>query len=167
MSYIKSLEAPPEASDPVAKKHGGCFLCAAGDLEAADEPEPEAARARLVLWRSEHHSVLINRYPYTNGHLMIAPRRHEAFLENLTSAEAADLHEQTVKAVELLKRKLSPQGFNVGLNLGHAAGAGVPGHLHRHVVPRWSGDTNFMAVVGQIRVVPQAVEALYDVLTAP
>ena len=165
MRYIRSLERPPESDDPLAEACNGCFLCAAARLDEADEPADQAARRRLVLWRSDHCAVVINRYPYTNGHLMVAPRRHEAFYENLGDDEALDLHRQTVRAIELLKRRLSPQGFNVGINLGHAAGAGLPGHLHRHVVPRWAGDTNFMAVVGNIRVVPQAVGELYDVLT--
>jgi ATP adenylyltransferase len=121
-------------------------------------------RRRLVLWRSAFCICVINRYPYTNGHLMVAPRRHESDLDALSTEEAADLHEQTTRAIKLLRAKLRPQGFNVGINLGSAAGAGVPGHLHRHIVPRWAGDVNFMAVVGEVRIVPQALEQLYDEL---
>ncbi|MEM6560466.1 MAG: HIT domain-containing protein [Planctomycetota bacterium] len=164
MAYIRSLEKAPELTDPLLAACGGCFLCAAARYDEADEPEEEAIRNRLVLWRSDFCVCLINRYPYTNGHLMIAPRRHEAFLENLDADEAADLHTQTVRAIELLKAVMHPQGFNVGINLGSAAGAGVPGHLHRHIVPRWGGDANFMSVVGNVRVVPEAVEETWRIL---
>ena len=166
MAYIESLEKGAGQHDPLAKAHGGCFLCAAARFDEADEPEPDAMRRRLVLWRSEHCVCVINRYPYTNGHLMVAPRRHESDYPNLSDDEAIDLHRQTRRAVELLRDKLNPQGFNLGINLGSAAGAGVPGHLHRHVVPRWAGDVNFMAVVGEVRIVPQALEQLYDALVA-
>ena len=170
MEYIKSLEKDPAASDPLAKRHDGCFLCAAGDVEAAvselGEERKAAYRRRLVVWLETHTVCVINRYPYTSGHLMIAPRRHVADLDLLTDEEAAELHTGTVRAIQLLKDVMNPQGFNVGINLGQAAGAGVPGHLHRHVVPRWGGDTNFMSVVGDVRVVPQMPEQLWDELAA-
>jgi ATP adenylyltransferase len=136
-----------------------CFLCQAA--AAANEDE---RRQRLVLWTTDTTTVLINRYPYTNGHLLIAPRAHKAELEDLTPDEQVDLMRQTTEAVTLLKRAISPQGFNIGINLGRCAGAGLPGHLHQHVVPRWNGDTNFMGVVGEVRVVPQAMSQLYDEL---
>jgi ATP adenylyltransferase len=121
-------------------------------------------RERLVLWDSEHSLVLLNRYPYVNGHLMVAPKAHKPEFADLTEAELLDLQVQTREAIELLKRAMGPQGFNVGINLGRCAGAGVPGHLHQHVVPRWNGDTNFMSVVGEVRVVPQAMSQLYNEL---
>ena len=148
MSYIRSLG-----------KSDRCFLC-----EAAGATNDEQRRMRLVLWQTDHSVVLINRYPYANGHLMIAPRAHKSDLEELTEAEQLDLSLQTVKAVALLKRAVSAQGFNIGLNLGIVAGAGVPGHVHQHVVPRWGGDTNFMSVVGETRIVPEALSQLYDEL---
>jgi ATP adenylyltransferase len=135
-----------------------CFLCQAA-AAGGDE-----RRERLVLWTTDATTVLINRYPYTNGHLLIAPRIHKAELEDLTADEQLDLMRQTAEAVRLLKRAISPQGFNIGINLGRCAGAGLPGHLHQHVVPRWNGDTNFMGVVGEVRVVPQAMSQLYDEL---
>jgi len=150
MDYIRSLEKP----DP-----SECFLCAAA--AATDRKE---LRDRLVLWTSTHCVVLINRYPYTNGHLLIAPKAHLADIEQLPEDVAADVMRQTTRAVELLKKAISPQGFNIGINLGRVAGAGVPGHIHQHVVPRWGGDTNFMSVVGEVRVVPQAMSQLYDEL---
>ncbi len=108
--------------------------------------------------------LLLNRYPYTSGHLLIAPRRHVARLSDLNEAELLDLSRLTNLGIELLERVLNPQGFNVGINLGRAAGAGVPGHLHQHVVPRWAGDTNFMSVVGEVRIVPHALMTMYDQL---
>jgi ATP adenylyltransferase len=150
MDYIRSIDKP-EAS--------ACFLC-----DAANAATPEERKSRLVLWATEHMVVLINRYPYTSGHLLIAPRAHKPDLGDLTDAEQADLTRQTIRAVRVLKDAMSPQGFNLGINLGRAAGAGVPGHLHQHAVPRWNGDTNFMTVVADIRVVPQAMSQLYDEL---
>ncbi|HEY2588864.1 MAG TPA: HIT domain-containing protein [Tepidisphaeraceae bacterium] len=150
MDYIKSLQKP-----------GGdrCFLC-----DAAAAADQNQARETLVLWQTAHSVVLLNRYPYTNGHLLVAPRAHKADLEELSVEEKADLLEQTAEAVTLLRRAVSAQGFNIGINLGRCAGAGVPGHLHQHVVPRWAGDVNFMSVVGEVQVVPEAISQLYDEL---
>lgn len=150
IEYIRSLEKP---------EGDACFLC-----QAAQANDEATRRSRLVLWQSEHCIVLINRYPYTNGHLLVAPKAHKAELEELTPQEVADVMQQTTLAVSLLKRAVSAQGFNIGINLGRCAGAGVPGHLHQHIVPRWAGDTNFMSVVGDVRVVPQAMQQLYDEL---
>ncbi|HEX8525152.1 MAG TPA: HIT domain-containing protein [Tepidisphaeraceae bacterium] len=150
MDYIRGLDKP------VSDK---CFFCEAGEATT-----DEQRRQRLVLWTTGHTVVLINRYPYTNGHLLIAPRQHIADLEALPAEVSADIMEQTIKALELLKKCMSPQGFNVGINLGRCAGAGVPGHLHQHVVPRWNGDTNFMSVVGEVRVVPEAMSKLWEEL---
>jgi ATP adenylyltransferase len=147
MDYIRSLHQP--GGD-------GCFLCDAAIAETEEE-----RRARLVLWRTDHSVVLINRFPYTNGHLLIAPRVHKPEMEELTEPERLDLMDQTTEAVRLLKRAVSAQGFNVGINLGRCAGAGVPGHLHQHVVPRWAGDVNFMHVVGETHVIPEAMSQLY------
>jgi ATP adenylyltransferase len=151
MDYIRSLEKP--GSD-------GCFLC-----EAAAATEPADLRERMVLWSTPHTVVLINRYPYTNGHLLVSPRSHKAELEELSPEELLDLQVQTARAVRLLKRAVSAQGFNIGINLGKCAGAGVPSHLHQHVVPRWAGDTNFISVVGETRIVPQAMSQLYEELS--
>ena len=150
MEYIRTLEK----SDA-----DGCFLCLAG--AAASEAEK---RGRLVLWTTPLSIVLINRFPYTNGHLLIAPKAHKADLEMLTDEEHLDMQQQTTASVRLLKRAISAQGFNLGVNLGRCAGAGLPGHVHQHVVPRWAGDTNFISVVGEVRVVPQAMSQLYEEL---
>ena len=147
MDYIRSLHQPGGE---------GCFLC-----DAAAASNDQLRRERLVLWQTDQTVVLMNRFPYTNGHLLIAPRVHQPELEDLGAPEKLDLMEQTMEAVRLLKRAVSAQGFNIGINLGRCAGAGVPGHLHQHVVPRWAGDVNFMGVVGEVQVVPEAISRLY------
>jgi ATP adenylyltransferase len=149
MDYIKGLSKPPGGNE-------ACFIC-----QGATAANEQDRRDRLVLWVSGHCVVMINRYPYTNGHLLVAPKAHKADLEELSSEERVDLIEQTVESVKLLKRAVSAQGFNVGINLGRPAGAG---HVHQHVVPRWSGDVNFMNVVGEVKVVPQAMSQLYEEL---
>jgi ATP adenylyltransferase len=131
----------------------GCIFCAAttGD-----------ARERLLLGTTAASLVLLNRFPYQNGHLMVAPRRHAAELHALPDPEHADLAETLRRSVRSLGERFQPGGFNVGMNLGVPAGAGVADHLHWHVVPRWSGDTNFMPVVGEVRVMPQHLLDTYD-----
>ena len=121
---------------------------------------PQERKSRLVLWETDQSIVIMNKYPYTNGHLLVAPRTHVSSLEDLSQDQLVDLQIQTTKALKLLKKTMSPQGFNIGINLGHCAGAGLPGHLHQHIVPRWGGDVNFMAVVGHVRVIPASLEAM-------
>lgn len=106
--------------------------------------------------------VMLNRYPYTSGHLLVLPRRHVAAIEDLTAAESSELWAMLVRCKEALDVFMKPQGYNVGFNLGKAAGAGVADHLHLHVVPRWVGDTNFMPVIGDVRVVSQHLLDVYD-----
>ena len=151
IDYIRTLDKPPA---------GACFLC-----DAANATTPDDRRDRLVLWTTPLTVVGINRYPYTNGHLLVAPRAHKADLDQFTPDEHLDLQLQTTRAIALLRRAMSPQGFNIGINLGKFAGAGLPGHAHQHVVPRWAGDTNFMSVVADVRVVPQAMNQLWDELS--
>jgi ATP adenylyltransferase len=129
-----------------AKTAGECIFCAAlrGD-----------PREQLLLGTTPASLVMLNRYPYQNGHLMIAPRRHTAELGSLPAAEHSDLAETLRRTIASLGEVLRPEGFNVGMNLGACAGAGVLDHLHWHVVPRWSGDTNFMPVLADVRVMPQ------------
>src|SRR5262245_9596992 len=149
MQYIKSLSQQKP-------KDEGCFICAAAAASTEEE-----RRNRLVLNITEYVVVMMNRFPYTNGHLMVAPKAHKAELEDLSPQEQLDLQQQTTFAVMLLKRAVSAQGFNIGINLGRCAGAGVPGHLHQHIVPRWAGDVNFMSVVGEVQIVPEALTQLY------
>jgi ATP adenylyltransferase len=105
--------------------------------------------------------VVLNRFPYSGGHLLVAPLAHKGELALFTSAEREELFDQLVLMQETLDRLMHPQGYNIGLNLGRAAGAGIPGHLHFHIVPRWNGDTNFMASVAQAKVIPQALAELH------
>jgi len=121
--------------------------------------DPAQDEERLVLHRGAHCFIIMNRFPYSNGHLMVAPFRHLADLGLLESAEAAELHQLTVLCRDLLTRAFKPQGFNIGINLGAAAGAGITEHMHQHIVPRWIGDTNFMPVFADVRVIPQHLEA--------
>jgi len=144
------LELPPGA-DP------DCFLC-----RGAANPDP---RNQLVVRKTQYSVALLNRYPYNNGHLLVAPRRHQARLDDLTAEEQLDLIQQVSQMIGLLEKVVRPEGFNVGLNLGRAAGAGLPGHLHWHVVPRWVGDTNFMPSLAAVKVIPQALETLWKALT--
>ena len=131
----------------------GCIFCSA----LTDD-----ARERLLLGVTPGAMVMLNRYPYASGHLMIAPRRHTADLPGLPADEHADLAETLRRAVATLEQALRPQGMNLGMNLGAAAGAGVVDHLHWHVVPRWIGDTNFMTTVAEARVMPQHLLDTYD-----
>jgi ATP adenylyltransferase len=155
LEYIRSLET--KDFGPTC----GCFLC---DARATDLSDRDLCRKRLVLWHSEHSVCVINRYPYTSGHLMIAPQAHKADLEDLSAEELCDLNLQTVRAVKLLRKAFKPQGFNIGINMGHAAGAGLPGHLHQHIIARWAGDTNFISVVGGLRIVPYDMQTLWEEL---
>ncbi len=136
----------------------GCFLCRYRD----DTRDAE----NYVVDRSEHSLIVLNRFPYNNGHLLIAPREHKASLEELGDAELLDLQVQLRRMVKLLSLVMGAEGFNVGLNLGRVAGAGLPGHLHWHVVPRWNGDVNFMPIIGDTKVIPQSLDALYQLLRA-
>ncbi|MEX1223615.1 MAG: HIT domain-containing protein, partial [Pirellulales bacterium] len=149
-----------------------CFFCRdIAEHEAARESATETAslqidRDNLVLLHGPLTLTAMNRYPYNNGHLLIAPRRHVAGLEDLNEAEHAEIAARMTQLVELLKRLINAQGFNIGLNLGNVAGAGVPGHLHWHIVPRWAGDTNFMPVVGAVDIISQSLESLWEAIRA-
>ena len=129
----------------------GCVLCR---ILAGDESEDEA---RGVVWRGERCAVILNAYPYTTGHVMVLPVRHLGELEDLHDDESADLWSTARTAVAVLESAYSPGGVNLGANLGRAAGAGLPGHLHLHCLPRWDGDTNFMTSVAETRVLPEAL----------
>jgi ATP adenylyltransferase len=148
MEYIESLDED--------SKLPGCFLCHYRET-------PDDAKQR-ILHRGDRTIVVMNKFPYTNGHLLIAPLAHKAEPEELDEAEFAQLWSMTRSAKMLLDRVLAPHGFNIGVNLGRCAGAGLPGHLHVHVVPRWNGDTNFMAVLGDVRVIPQSLDKLHQAL---
>jgi ATP adenylyltransferase len=150
LSYVAAAR-PPEGDDP-------CFICRG---LAAD-----ADRANLIALRTPCSVVVLNRFPYNNGHLLIAPRAHKGRLDELEPDELLDVMETVRRMVRALEGLMGPDGFNVGLNLGRAAGAGLPGHLHWHVVPRWDGDTNFMPVLADVKVIVQSLDAFYDALAA-
>src|SRR5947209_6443380 len=142
LSYVAAPKAPG-AEDP-------CFFCR-GLAEARD-------RDNLIALRTPHSAVLLNRYPYNNGHLLVAPLAHKARLDQLTPDEHLDLMQVCQRVVAALDGLMKPDGYNVGVNLGRSAGAGVPGHLHWHVVPRWDGDTNFMPVLADAKVIVQSLD---------
>ncbi len=136
-----------------------------GDL-FLDLPARNDDRENLILHRGSVAFVILNAYPYTNGHLMVAPFRKAAGIEDLCDEELLEINQLVAQSVRWLRKCFKPDGFNVGVNLGSAAGAGIPGHVHWHIVPRWNGDTNFMTTVGDVRVMPQALEETYDRLAA-
>lgn len=139
----------------------------AGAIEGCifDElPKRDDDRASLILHRGKTAFVLLNAYPYTSGHMMVAPYRHTADMTELTDDELLEINQLIAHAVKWLKAAYKPDGFNIGVNLGRAAGAGIPTHIHWHILPRWSGDTNFMTTVGEVRVIPQSLESAYDLL---
>lgn len=156
LAYLKQSADQPPAAKPT------CFLCEAAATKADDPAEA----TQLLLLNDQRGILMLNRYPYTNGHLLIAPHDHVGMLSDLSAPQRAGLMELAALAERLLKTAVHAQGVNVGINLGSAAGAGVPGHLHMHAAPRWAGDVNFMEVIGQVRVVPQALEDSYELLKA-
>jgi ATP adenylyltransferase len=147
MEYIDALSEPAK----------GCFLC----RYAQDPPDDEK---NLVLWRGGRCLAMLNRFPYTGGHSMIAPFAHVADLSGLDGSTLLEMMQMLRDTQRILKQAVNAEGFNVGINIGRCAGAGLPGHLHMHIVPRWSGDTNFMSVFGGARVIPQSLESLYKAL---
>ncbi len=136
------------------------------DRPFTDMPLAGDDAATGIVHRSKLAYIVLNRYPYNAGHLLVVPFREVADLPGLTTEERADFFDQMIFAEDLLRRAIRPDGFNIGFNLGAAAGAGIPRHLHAHVVPRWAGDTNFMPVLGDTRVLPQSLEAMWKRLRA-
>ena len=153
---MKTLWAPWRIDFILGEKPMTCFLC--------EEPGRGISPESLVLAITKHSFVIINRYPYSNGHLMVAPRRHVSRPSDLAAEERADLHELLVESVDVLADAFFTDGVNVGMNLGAAAGAGIADHIHWHIVPRWIGDTNAMTVVGETRVVPESLDATFNKL---
>jgi len=130
------------------QSNGICIFCDAVDKDITDI-------SNLVVHKSKNTFVILNLYPYNNGHLMIVPKRHIHKIESLTEEEAHELMDEIMIAEKVLKKIYSPQGFNVGANLGRAGGAGIEEHIHFHIVPRWNGDTNFMPAIGEVKVISQ------------
>lgn len=135
-----------------------CIFCAGGKRKGS-------LSKRLVLKQTKHAYVILNKYPYISGHLMVVPKRHVANLENLTAAEGQEIFELTQQAIRVAKKVIKPHGLNIGVNLGRSAGAGITKHIHYHIVPRWNGDTNFMPVIGKTRVLPEGLDKTYKILS--
>ena len=153
---MKQFWAPWRMEYILGDKPDGCFLC---DIISSDKD-----RDNLLLKRGRNCAVVMNRYPYNGGHLMVMPYRHLAELGDLTSEERLEMMDLADESINVLKKVTYPAGHNVGFNLGKAAGAGLEEHLHMHIVPRWEGDTNFMPVLSEVRVVPLALLDLWDML---
>jgi ATP adenylyltransferase len=147
MAYIKGETTP---------KDEGCVLCKLCQTAPTDDSE------NLLLHRAEHCYVVLNLYPYNTAHLMVVPYTHTADLPGLSEPTAVELFSLTRRCVGLLNEAYQPHGINLGMNLGHTAGAGIAEHLHMHVVPRWNGDTNFYPIIGGIKVIPEALEQTYS-----
>ena len=165
IGYVQGRDRPPPppAVAPHRWRAGAderCFLCRAAAAE------PACDRDLGVVERTADSLVVVNRFPYANGHLLVAPLDHRAGLGDLGDRQLLDLQRCLARWCATLGRSLQAQGFNVGLNLGAVAGAGLPGHLHWHVVPRWNGDVNFMPAVAGVRVLPQALDCLWEQLRA-
>ena len=150
-SPVKSLWAPWRIKFILdALKIPGCVFC-------KTSKEGDDLR-NLIVHRSQHSFTILNKYPYNSGHIMVVPFRHVGDFSTLTDEELLDIHREIRRGVDVLKEAMRPQGFNIGMNLGEAGGAGIRDHLHYHVVPRWNGDTNFMPALGDTKVLPEALE---------
>lgn len=154
-------EPSPEPRDWLEGADRSCFLCRAA---ANFEPAGSADAELLVADRADWSIVVLNRFPYNNGHLLIAPRRHVGDLSTMSREEHVECIGYLAKLTGAYRELLGAEGFNIGLNLGRVAGAGLPGHLHWHLVPRWAGDNNFMPVLAGTRVIPQSLDALWELL---
>jgi ATP adenylyltransferase len=152
---MKVLWAPWRLKYITADKEEGCIFC--------KKPKEGNDKENLILYTGETSFIIMNRYPYSNGHLMTVPYKHTNSFSDLTQDERLDLMNLTAKCLDILQ-VIKPEGFNIGMNLGRTGGAGIDDHLHFHIVPRWSGDNNFMPVIGDIRVMPEYLEETYETL---
>jgi ATP adenylyltransferase len=137
-----------------SQKNVGCILC--------DEVKKNDDRKNYILFRGQYSFVIMNLYPYNNGHLLIVPYTHESEVDRLPEAELADLMKTTQASLKILKQVLHPEGFNIGINIGKSAGAGIPEHLHVQIVPRWSGDSSYITVFDDTRVMPELLDGTYE-----
>ena len=153
---MKQMWAPWRMEYIQMKKAKGCFLC--------ETPGQDNDAANHILYRGEKNFIIMNTYPYNPGHLMIVPYRHIASLEELTEEELHEHIDIVSRSIKVLRQAFSPGGFNLGINIGKVAGAGIEDHVHTHIVPRWQGDTNFMPVISDVRVVPEALAETYKKL---
>ncbi len=153
---MKQIWAPWRMEYIQMEKAGGCILC--------EKPEQDSDAVNYILHRGDKNFVIMNSYPYNPGHLMIVPYRHIASLEELTDEELHEHFDIVSRSIKVLRQVFSPGGFNLGINIGKPAGAGIEDHVHTHIVPRWQGDTNFMPVIADARVVPEALAETYQKL---
>jgi len=137
-----------------SSKHEGCIFCDA----------PKREDGKQILHRGKHSFIIINAFPYNSGHVMVVPFRHVPTLELLTEEEAIEIHKNVVRSMRAIRKTYKPDGFNIGVNVGSAAGAGVAGHVHVHVVPRWVGDSNFMTILSNTKVLPELLADTYSKL---
>ncbi|MDO5552486.1 MAG: HIT domain-containing protein [Planctomycetia bacterium] len=161
--YIQSPDKGPSPGEVAPEQFlpgsdSNCFLCQA----AVCSPDQELER--YIIQRGKSCVTLLNRFPYNNGHLLIAPKRHIASIDNLSASEWEEITRQMCHWTEVIRREMKADGFNIGLNMGHVAGAGLPGHIHWHIVPRWNGDTNFMTTLASTKAIPQSLASLTALL---
>ncbi|HWP46968.1 MAG TPA: HIT domain-containing protein [Candidatus Limnocylindrales bacterium] len=153
---METLWAPWRIEYILSDKKKGCLFCT-----ALAEKEDEV---HYVLYRGKHSFIMMNLYPYNNGHLMIIPYRHVPYLADLTQEEILDVFSEVQRCETILRKAFHPEGFNMGINIGAVAGAGVKDHIHVHIVPRWGGDTNYMTVIAEVRVIPEHIKSTYRTL---
>ena len=150
---MEHIWAPWRIEYVLREKEKGCIFC--------DKPKEDKDSDNLILYRGESNFVIMNNYPYNPGHLMVAPYRHIADLQGLSAEELYEHFDIVRRSATALREALNPDGFNIGINMGRVAGAGIEGHIHTHIVPRWQGDTNFMPVIAEIKVIAEALAATY------
>jgi ATP adenylyltransferase len=155
---VKTLWTPWRREYILGEKPPGCLLC------MKPQSPVESDRENYILYRGETCYIMLNLFPYTNGHLMIAPYLHEASMERLDDKSLYEMIALTRAGIAALTRALSPAGYNIGMNMGRVAGAGIADHLHMHVVPRWEGDANFVSVLAETRLIPEDLDTTYDTL---
>jgi len=155
---MEQLWAPWRIEYILQSEKGSCFLC--------EKPKEENDESNLILYRGKGNFIILNSFPYNPGHLMVVPYRHISHLDEFTDEEAKEHFDLVKLGLKLLNEVIKPTGFNIGMNLGKVAGAGVDDHIHTHIVPRWQGDTNFMPVISNTKVLPEALASSYKKLKA-
>ncbi|MFA4668274.1 HIT domain-containing protein [Pyrococcus kukulkanii] len=151
---MKILWAPWRIEYIRSPKYEGCIFC--------DFPKENRDKERLILYRGKHAFIIMNNYPYNPGHVMVAPYRHVKSIEDLTDEEMLEIMKLAALVMKAIRKVMKPDGFNLGFNIGKVAGAGIDGHVHLHIVPRWNGDTNFMPVIADTKVIPESLKQAYD-----
>ncbi|MFA4646355.1 HIT domain-containing protein [Pyrococcus kukulkanii] len=151
---MKILWAPWRIEYIRSPKYEGCIFC--------DFPKENRDKERLILYRGKNAFIIMNNYPYNPGHVMVAPYRHVSSIEDLTEEEMLEIMKLAALVMKAIRKVMKPDGFNLGFNIGKVAGAGIDGHVHLHIVPRWNGDTNFMPVIADTKVIPESLKQAYD-----